>query len=189
VTLLFVGWWGTAALSIYGLWPISERTIAVAAFSGAGLGILLDVLFLRRWVASFYTWAPRWLALLYLSGSAVAVALLMGLPFLNVIWGALAGAYVGRRVHYGEASDAALRRVARVAGAFTALVTGLEALPIGLMALNEGIAVRTIRAATGWSAEQVAGAHGVLLIIVLCLVLMALQMCCTRAAARLAFQL
>jgi hypothetical protein len=55
------------------------------------------------------------------------------------------------------------------------------------MALQEGIVVRVVRGATGWSPQQIAGLPGVLLVVVLCLLLMALQLWLTRTAASIAF--
>lgn len=183
----FFGWWSTGALTIYRVWPLSEKAIAVAALSGLGAGLLLDGLFLRRWAASFYAWDVRLLALLYLCGSAVAVALFMGFPLGNAAWGTVAGIYLGRRQRYQAATPQALRQAARWASLFTATVTGLEALPIGFMALQEGIVVRILQAATGWSPQHIAGLPGTILVIVLCLVLVALQMWLTRTASTIAF--
>jgi hypothetical protein len=187
--LFFLAWWVTAALNIYNLAPIPEPAIAVAAFIGLGTGLILDLLFLRDWVSSFYVWDYRLLGLAYLFGSAVAVALLMGLPFANIVWGALAGVYVGRRQHHAAASESVLQHAARKVGAFTALVTGLEALLIGLLALGEGIVVETIHAVTGLGPQAIAGPMGVGLVVLLCLLLVWMQMRCTKMAARIAYQL
>ena len=187
--LFFLGWWVTAALNIYNLAPIPESAITVAAFIGLGAGVILDLLFLRDWVSSFYVWDYRLLGLAYLFGSAVAVALLMGLPLANIVWGSLAGVYVGRRQHHAAANESALQHAAGMVGAFTALVTGLEALPIGLLALGEGFVVETIHAVTGLGPQALAGPIGVGLVVLLCLLLMWIQMWCTRTAVRIAFQL
>lgn len=184
--LFVLCWWASAALAIYGLLPLPEWSIAAAALSGLGAGLILDLLFLRRWASSFYAWDYRLLVPLYLFGSAVAVAWFMGFPLGNVTWGTLAGVYVGRKQHHEAASPSAARQAIRRVGTFTAVVTGLEALPIGLMALNEGIAVRTIQAVTGLDQQTIAGPFGVAMVIVLCLLLMGLQWWCTTSAARIA---
>jgi len=183
----FIGWWSAGALAIYKVLPLSETAIAAAALTGFGVGVILDSLFLRRWAATFYDWDHRLLALLYLCGSVVAVAVFMGFPLGNVAWGTLAGIYVGRRMRYRAATLQAFRHAARRASLLTATVTGLEALPIGLMALNEGIVVRVLQAALRWSPQQIAGLPGTTLVIALCLVLVALQMCLTSTAASIAF--
>lgn len=184
--LFVLCWWASAALLIYGLLPLPEWAISVAALSGLGAGLILDWLFLRRWASSFYSWDIKWLVPLYLFGSAVAVAWFMGFPLGNVIWGSLAGVYVGRRQYHHAASPTAARKAMRRVGAFTSVVTGLEALPIGLMSLKEGIVVRAIQAVTGLDQQTIAGPFGVAMVIVLCIVLMGLQTACTLAAARIA---
>lgn len=183
----FIGWWSAGALAIYKVWPLSETAIGAAALTGFGAGVLLDGLFLRRWAASFYAWDLRWLVLLYLGGSVVAVAVFMGFPLGNLAWGTLAGIYFGRRQRYQSATPQAFWRVARTVSLFTATVTGLEALPIGFMALQEGIVARILQASLRWSPQQTAGLSGATLVLALWLVLMALQMWLTRTAAAIAF--
>lgn len=54
--LLFVlCWWITATLIIYHVLRIAESVIAVVAFTGLALGVMLDVFFLRRWIPRFYS--------------------------------------------------------------------------------------------------------------------------------------
>ena len=50
----FVAFWWTAALLHLQGFPVPEGVIKAAALTGLGLGCLLDVLFLRRWVGKFY---------------------------------------------------------------------------------------------------------------------------------------
>jgi hypothetical protein len=183
----FLGWWSAGALTIYRVRPLSEAAIATAALTGFAAGLILDCLFLRRWAATFYAWDLRLLVWLYLCGSVVAVALFMGFPLGNLAWGTLAGVYLGRRQRYGLAAPQAFQQAAQRVSLFTASVTALEALPIGFMALHEGIVVRILQAATGWSARQIAGPPGAMLVTALCLALMVLQMWLTRTAATIAF--
>ena len=183
----FIGWWSAAGLTLYGVLSLSETAIAAAALAGLGVGVLLDGLLVRRWAASFYDWDSRWLALLYLGGSLVAVALFMGFPLGNLVWGTLAGVYLGRRERHRPATRQALGQAARRGSLFTATVTAVEALPIGLMALDEGIVVGMLQAALRWSPQQIAGLQGSTLVMALCLVLAALQMWLTGTAAGIAF--
>ena len=186
--LAVAGWWSSAAVTVCGVWPLSEASIAAAAFTGLGLGLMLDVVFLRRWVAGFYTWDGRLLAVLYLVGSAVAVAWFMGLPQGNALWGSLAEAYVGRRLRHQRLGRAAFRQAAYRVGFFTAAVTGVEALPIGLLSLQEGIVIDGLRTIVGWTDHEIAAAPGVTLVVLLCLLLMVIQMGLTWAAATSAFE-
>lgn len=186
--LLFVGfWWITATLSRYQLLLIPESGIAVAAFTGLALGVTLDVLYLRRWISRFYSADMKVMVVLYLCCSVIAVALFMGLPVGNIILGTLAGVYIGRREsHAGRSGESAAKAV-RKASLFTAAVTGAEALPIGLLALNEDWVVAWLQAVTGMDPWEATGFLGIGLIVLLCVVLMAVQFWCTKTGAWLTF--
>jgi len=189
VSLFVLWWWVAAALSIYRVFSISESGIATAAFTGLGLGIVLDILGLKNWITRFYSLDVKLTVLAYLFWSAMAVAFFMGLPFGNIALGTLAGLYVGRKQHHAGASGDLFARSARNISIFTALVTGAEALPIGILALGERIIVAGLRAIVGLDKFVTTDLMGVGLVGVGCLVLMAVQFWCTRTAAALAFRL
>jgi hypothetical protein len=184
--LFVVCWWVTAALTIYHVLHIPESGVAVAALAGLVLGVALDVLYLRRWIARFYSVNLRVMALLYLSCSAIAVALFMGLPVGNVVLGTLAGAYIGRREYYAARSREVVVKAIRRASLFTAITTGVEALPIGLLALGEDWVVDWLQTITGMASSAATGQFGMGLVVVLSAVLMAVQFWCTKTMAWLA---
>lgn len=189
-TLFVACWWTAAALSICDLLPVSTGVIIAAAFAGLGLGLILDVLFLKRWVLAVYLVERKALIPAYLVWSVMAVGLCMGLPVGTASLGAMAGVYTGRRLRHARSSGETLRLEARKVGLFAAAVTGLGALPIGLLALqSEARLVEAALEVVGLSHPDMAGLGGVALVAVLCLVLMVAQYWVTRAAARLAFGL
>jgi hypothetical protein len=181
-------WWGTATLTMYNVLRIPESGIAIAAFTGLAVGVTLDVFYLRRWINRFYRVDVRVMIPVYLYTSVVAVAFFMGLPIGNLLLGTLAGVYIGRREYYAARSGCAVSKAIRRASLFTAVVTGIEALPIGLLALNEEWVVEWLQVATGWDSGVVTGLLGIGLIVFLCIVLMAVQFWCTKTAARIAFE-
>ena len=186
--LLFIlCWWSVAALVIYQVLPIPESVITVAAFTGLVAGVVLDALYLRKWIAQFYSADMRLMVLVYLFCSVIAVAFFMGLPLGNIILGALAGVYVGRRQHHAGGSKELFPRPARTVSIFTALVTGLEALPIGLLALGEGMFAELLEQIVGLEVSAITGTVGIGLVGLLCVVLVAVQFWCTRTAAWFAF--
>jgi hypothetical protein len=188
-SLLFLFWWISAALSISGIWPLSEGWIGAAAICGLCFGVVLNILYLKRWVGRFYTINMKFLRVAYLFWSAIAVALLMGLPFLNIVLGTLAGLYVGRKQHHSESARDKFEKAAGKASFFTALVTGTEALFIGILALREDIVARVISSVMGLHQAVADGPIGLGFIMVTCVVLILVQYWCTRAAARFAFEL
>jgi len=188
VSLFVLWWWVAAALSIYRVFSIPDSGIATAAFTGLGLGIVLDLLCLKNWITKFYSLDVKLTVLAYLFWSAMAVAFFMGLPFGNIALGTLAGLYVGRKQYHAGASGDLFARSARNVGIFTALVTGAEALPIGILALGEQSVVASLQA-IGLDQSATTGLRGVGLVGVVCVVLMVVQFWCTKTAAALAFRL
>jgi hypothetical protein len=186
--LLFVlCWWVTAALTMVHVLPIPESGVAIAAFTGLALGIILDVIYLRRWIPRFYSMDARVMVLVYLCCSVIAVAFFMGLPVGNVVLGTLAGVYVGRREYHAARSGESVSRTVREASLFTGIVTGAEALPIGLLALNEDWVAEWLQVVTGKDPGAVTGLFGMGLIVLLCIVLMTVQFWCTKTMAWIAF--
>jgi hypothetical protein len=172
---------------VYHVLRIPESEIAVAAFTGLALGVTLDVLYLRRWISRFYSADVRVMVLVYLCCSAIAVAFFMGLPVGNIVLGALAGVYIGRREYHAARSGESVSKTVRKASLFTAIVTGAEALPIGFLALNEDWVVEWLQAVTGMDPWAATSLLGIGLIVLLCIVLMAIQFWCTKTMAWIAF--
>lgn len=188
VSLFVLWWWVAAALGIYRVFSISDSRIATAALTGLGIGIVLDLLRLKNWITRLYSLDLKLTVLAYLFWSAVAVAFFMGLPFGNIALGTLAGLYVGRKQYHAGASENLFAGSARNVSIFTALVTGAEAFPIGVLALGEQSVVASLRA-IGLDQSLTTGLMGVGLIGVVCLALMVVQFWCTKTAAALAFRI
>jgi hypothetical protein len=169
--------------------PVPQNWIGIIAVSGLFLGAVLDLLYLRRWLDRFYSINTKFLILAYLFWSAIAVALLMGLPLVNIVLGIFAGLYIGRKKLYEQTARDAFTKTAWKVSLFTALVTGLEALPIGLWGLKEGLVEEISGSVTGLSRWFTTGPAGIAIVIMLCLILMLIQFLCTRTAAKFAFEL
>jgi hypothetical protein len=180
-------WWAPATLNFY--LPVPERWIATSALSGLAVGIGLDVLYLKRWIPDFYKVDMKLLVLIYLFCSAMAAAFFMGMPLGNLVLGILAGAYMGRRAYHIGQSGISFPKTTNRFITFTALLTGVWALWIGLLALNDESVITLLRAAPGLAWVPLAGPTGIELVILLTIVLMAVQYMCARAAAWFMFSL
>jgi len=187
-SLFVLWWWVAAALYICHVFSIPESGVPAAAFTGLGIGILLDIFCLKNWITKFYSLDLKLTVLAYLFWSAVAVAFFMGLPFGNIALGTLAGLYIGRKQYHAGASENLFAGSARNVSIFTALVTGAEAFPIGVLALGEQSVVASLRA-IGLDQSLTTGLMGAGLLGVGCLVLMVVQFWCTKTAAALAFRI
>lgn len=60
------------------------------------LGIILDIIFIRKLLIRFYNWGTYALIVLYIAYSVDKFGLFMGLLIFNVILGATAGMHMGR---------------------------------------------------------------------------------------------
>lgn len=177
----FVACWWSAAVVCMRSPGMSESVVAVAALSGLGAGLALDVIWLRRWIGRFYSARLRVAAAVYATLCVVATAAFMGLPLGTFSLGILGGIYAGRRQRHG-AGDLPLGRAAL----FVASMTAGAALPIGLLVLGEQSVTDMLGRLLGMTPGAARGWPGILLIIGLTLVLFGAQYVCALKAARLA---
>ena len=164
-----------------------DDVIIVVAFTGLGIGLLLNIFFLKRWVAAFYTANWGWVAAVYLGLSAIALAFCMGVPLGTFAVGITGGVYLGRRLRHTQADRGVVSRTLTKGALCAASLTTVLALPIGLMALHEPVVVRAA-GAFGLDPGTISGPAGQVSVLIICLALFALQLCSTRAAGALAFR-
>ena len=183
-----VCWWSVALVHLH-IVPIPTAWIITAAFLGLAIGVLFDLLFIRKWTARFYTASGWLLVAIYLSLCVVAVAFFMGVPIGTLSLGIAAGVYAGRRAHHSKLSPGQLAGALQKVALFAALITTGAAFPIGFLALQEQGIVEWLAGGLGWSALAVQGIPGHGLILLLCCALFAIQFWCTGQAGRMAYRL
>jgi hypothetical protein len=188
LTLMVIGWWGSAWLLLAGLLPVTDAQIALTAQLGLLLGLLLDVLLLRSWVRFFYQADLRLIAMLYLFWIAVATAFFMGLPFGNLMLGTAAGAYVGRRAVIAATPGADRSRLVGQASLFTASITSAAALGIGLLAAQEPYTLAPFRRLLGIEQGPATLMVDLVIVVVAVVLLAAIQFWLTRLSAVLAMR-
>jgi hypothetical protein len=182
--LSFVACWWTAAMVHMYVGGISVKMVILAALTGLLVGIVLDVLFLKRWIRGFYA-ARLWLlAAVYGALCVLAVASFMGLPVGTFALGLLAGAYAGRRQLHNPSNDNAGHGLRRAAF-FAALLTAGAALPIGILVLREQSVADLFQKLLGTESWGV----GVMVVCLLCVVLFGAQYSCSLMAGRLALRM
>ena len=183
--LTFVVFWWTSAFLYARFAVIPLSLVILLAFTGLGLGLLFDILFLRQWVHGFYK-ANLWLmVILYLCLCIMGVAFFMGLPIGTLASGTIAGIYMGRRIsHYSnEWINGAL--LLRKTALITAMVTTLAALPIGILALNDQDIVNMLGSLSAINQASLKGAGGFIIIAILCGILFLIQYWLSRKAGLL----
>ena len=185
--LIFVGFWWTTA-TLYRFLPSFPLQLVIAsAVTGLSIGLILDVVFLKSWVAHFYT-AKLWLmGIIYFAFSIAAVAFFMGFPVGTIILGILAGIYMGRRACHAQTEmnidQSLLRKTSLTAGTITAIA----AFPIGLLALQEDDILKMLQSLSGIQQASFQGWEGFMLISILCLLLFLIQYWLSKQAGTMAY--
>ena len=128
IACIVAGWWSSIPF-------VAESHIMYWALAGLAVGILLDVIFLKGWLRSAYsmrTWV--WIAI-YLFYSIGMFGFFMGVPVLNVLLAAPAGAFVGRRLIYDGADLTRMKKTSRQTAGFTTGIFGLACIASASIAL------------------------------------------------------
>jgi len=113
IALMLAGWWGS-------LYFAPEATVKYFALGGLLAGLLLDMLFMRRWLRKAYSLPAGWFIVLYLFYSICVFGFFMGVPAMNLLLGIIGGYYVGMCLRQAGKDKAQVERAARRAGLFTA---------------------------------------------------------------------
>jgi hypothetical protein len=130
VVPFLLGWWGSLAIT-------SEENVKYFALGGLMLGILIDILFLRRWVRKAYSLPVGWFVVFYLIYAAFLFGFLMGMPLLHLFLGLIGGYYVGLCLRYANKDKAAVDEAARRTALFAAGVMAVVCLASWMVAYLE----------------------------------------------------
>lgn len=180
-------WWTTAFIAIYKIAAIPEKFIAIAAIAGLAIGIILDLIYLKTWIAKFYEMNRIISIMLYLFCSLIAVACFMGVPIGILFLGFLAGIYIGRKCYHLSCDLPQFESAARRVSLFCATVTSVEALFIGLLVLQEVHLIENISRVLRLASPDTYEIVDVLLIVILSAILFGIQFLITRLGTRLSF--
>jgi hypothetical protein len=181
-------WWTTAAFSLF-MADIPVRVIIMAALTGLVVGIVLDIVFIRRWVKGFYTANVSLLIVVYLGLCVVAIAFFMGLPVGTFALGIAVSAYAGRRQRHMQTHGTSVTTALHKAAFLAAFVTTATAFPIGILALDEQSVLKFLEAIFGFDQAIFRGPVGLAMVVFLCLVLFLGQYWCSRQAGQLTFRI
>jgi hypothetical protein len=130
VVLFLLGWWGS-------LYITSEENIKFFALGGLMLGLLIDILFLRRWVRKAYSLPVGWFVVFYLFYSVCMFGFFMGMPILNVLIGLVGGYYVGLCLRSANKDKAEVEQAAKRTALFAAGVMAVVCLASWMLAFLE----------------------------------------------------
>jgi hypothetical protein len=134
----------------FGLVPVAGIFIAVVLFAAIVLGkeslgpwvlwslmpgVLIDVLFLKRWVKNAYKMSIKVLGALYIFHSVCALGLFMGVPIGDVFLGILVGIYSARRLSSNTGNSTNPKVYFQKAAIFSAAVMVVVCILLTLWAI------------------------------------------------------
>ncbi len=119
-TVFFAGMvFGTEVLEAWALWSLVP-------------GIVIDIIFLKKWVRNAYKINSKILAAIYIFYSVIAIGMCMGMPIFHFVMGTAAGVFAARKIHFAGADEQtreqAFKRMARFCASVMVLICCLITL-------------------------------------------------------------
>lgn len=130
ILLFLAGWWSSIGL-------VSDNLIFVIALIGLSLGIIIDILFLKKWLRNVYNTDLKLLIIIYLFYSVCTFGFFMGVPIFNLMIGIAAGVFVGRKSYFKKESINKAKCSIRKACNFTTAVIIIISLASAYFALKD----------------------------------------------------
>lgn len=109
------GWWGSIPF-------VEESIIKYFALGGLICGIIIDILFLRRWVHKAYELPIKGFVLVFLVYNVLIFGFFMGVPIFNLFPGIIGGYYVGLCLRHKNADESLVNDYAHKTAIFSMVV-------------------------------------------------------------------
>lgn len=128
--LFLLGWWLSLGL-------VEEQRISSVAFAGMGVGILIDVFFLKPVLKSLETIKPMNLMLIFVFYSIMTLGFFMGVPIFNLALGILAARFMIRVGLYQDLSETKMEIMIQNTAKFVTVVLVGVCIISALIALKD----------------------------------------------------
>jgi hypothetical protein len=128
VFLFLLFWWSTIKI-------IPEHYIFLFALSGILIGIVMDIFFLKKIMASIFDGNLIVPVIVFLFYSVCIYGFFMGMPVFNAALGAFAGRYCALRAMNKQITGDSLKKYGNYCAAFSSLVLLLFCVSSALLAL------------------------------------------------------
>ena len=128
--LFLAGWWASIG-------QVPDERIALGALAGLVAGVLVDVVCFRKQIAKPYEVSHRVLVLIFLFYSICTLGFFMGVPVFNLLFGAAAGFYAGRRLRYTGADRTEATRSIKLVSMLAAAVMAAVCFGSAYIALRD----------------------------------------------------
>lgn len=127
ILLFLTGWWTTYKN------PLSP----FFAFAGLSIGLIIDILLLKRWIRRAYS-LPVWQLIgIYLFYSIGIYGFFMGFPVFNIFMGIVAGFYYGKRINYNKIPFPESKKLTQKVPLFTGFIMTFVCVSSASLALME----------------------------------------------------
>ena len=146
IFLFLVGWWVSIPL-------VPENQIFIFALAGLALGVVIDVIFLKRALVFGYGLKIIIMVAIYLFYSAGIFGFFMGVPIFNVLLGIFAAIYIARRASLSKWDNARFRRNLDHTARFAVAVLLLICIESAYLALSDTHTANNISGMLGLNFE------------------------------------
>lgn len=126
----FVGWWSTSQL-------LSNTGVFLAALFGMGLGLFINFLFLKKWVAGAFEMDLRYWMAIFIFYSIWIFGFFMGVPVVNVVLAIPAGLILGRIMAYQSIAGERAKQLALKANLFATGMMAFNCASSAFLALRD----------------------------------------------------
>jgi hypothetical protein len=138
------------------IWFYADRQeihAPIYALIGLSSGLLIDLVFLKRWINKRYM-LPIWFAAgIYIFYNICVYGFFMGFPVFNVLLGLLAGYYFGNRICSNRIQPEMRSKLINQVSLFTGLIMTLICVSSGVIGLTDKTVGENIRGMLGLDFE------------------------------------
>jgi hypothetical protein len=128
---------GLLSVAIWFFTDRQEPHAPVYAVTGLSGGLLIDVLFLKRWINKRYVLPIWFVAGIYILCNIASFGFFMGFPVFNVFLGLLAGYYFGNRICSNQVQPGKRPKLLNQVSLFTGVIMTLICVSSAIITLTE----------------------------------------------------
>lgn len=180
ILCFLIGWWGSIPF-------VTGSAIKYYALGGLLVGIVIDILFLGRWLVNAYRLNLVWMGVIYLFYSVGLYGFLMGFPVFNFLMGLFAGYYMGLRTQEEQRTPAEAEQIFKRTGFFASSVLAIACVASIWLATTDATTAANISGMFALK-QPLSQSNVLLLSAVGGMVLVVLEYFITRAMARRAYR-
>ncbi len=146
IAFFIIGWWGTVG-------RVSEDKIFLFAFAGLAIGIILNFLFLRKFISNMYEISASNLIVIYIFYTVCCFGFFMGVPIFNILLGIPAGYYAAMRCLYLRKENVLTEQYFRHVSIFSSIIMFFVCVASAIIAFSDPFTAKNIKGMLGLDFE------------------------------------